>query len=39
MGLLLWSLYATDHVMLRQSTSGGFSGLFEKIRHTIEDLF
>ena len=39
MGLLLWSLYATDHVMLRQSTSSGFSGLFEKIRHTIEDLF
>ena len=39
MGLLLWPLYATDHVRLYQSTSGGFSGLFEKIRHTIEDLF
>ena len=39
MGLLLWPLYATDHVRLHQSSSGGFSGLFEKIRHTIEDLF
>jgi len=24
---------------LHQSTSGGFSGLFEKIGHTIENLF
>lgn len=39
MGLLLWPLYATDHVRLHQPTSGGFSGLFERIRHTIEDLF
>lgn len=39
MGLLLWPLYATDHVRLQQPTNGSFSGLLKKIRHTIEDLF
>ena len=40
MGLLLWPMYATDHVRLHQeTTSSGISGLIEKIRHTIEDLF
>jgi len=39
MGLLLWPLYATDHVRLQQPTGRGITGLFEKIRHTIEDLF
>lgn len=39
MGLLLWPLYANDHVRLHQPKGGGITGLFEKIRHTIEDLF
>lgn len=39
MGLLLWPLYATDHVRLQQPKNGGISGLFKKIRHTIEEMF
>lgn len=39
MGLLLWPLYATDHVRLQQPKNRGFKGLIEKIRHTIEDMF
>ena len=39
MGLLLWPLYTTDHVRLQQPQTGGFKGLIEKIRHTIEDMF
>ena len=39
MGLLLWSLYATDHVQLQQPQIGSFKGVIDKIRHTIEDMF
>ena len=39
MGLLLWPLYATDHVQLQQPQNGSFKGVIDKIRHTIEDMF
>ena len=39
MGLLLWSLYATDHVQFQQPQNGSFKGVIDKIRHTIEDMF
>ena len=39
MGLLLWPLYATDHVQLQQPQNGSFKEVIDKIRHTIEDMF
>jgi len=39
MGLLLWPLYATDHVQFQQPQNGSFKGVIDKIRHTIEDMF
>jgi cell division ATPase FtsA len=39
MGLLLWPLYAMDHIHMQRSGSGGFKDFFNRIRHTIEDLF
>ncbi len=39
MGLLLWPLYATDHVQLQQPQNGSFKGVINKIRHIIEDMF
>ena len=39
MGLLLWPLMATDHVRISKPLNMGIKGIFEKIRHTIEDLF
>ena len=37
MGLLLWPLYANDHVRMRRPQNKGFKGLLNKIRHTIEE--
>ena len=37
MGLLLWPLYANDHVRMQQPKGQGFKGLINKIRHTIEE--
>jgi cell division protein FtsA len=39
MGLLLWPLYAMDHIHMQHSASDGFKDFFNRIRHTIEDLF
>ena len=39
MGLLLWPLYATDHVQLQHPQNRSFKGVIDKIRHTIEDMF
>mgnify|MGYP006174797593 FL=1 len=39
MGLLLWPLYAMDHIHMQHSGSGSFKDFFNRIRHTIEDLF
>ena len=37
MGLLLWPLYANDHIRMRRPQNKGFKGLLNKIRHTIEE--
>ena len=39
LGLLLWPFMATDHVRISKPLNIGIKGIFEKIRHTIEDLF
>ena len=37
MGLLLWPLYANDHVREQRSDNQGLKGFIRKIRHTIEE--
>ena len=37
MGLLLWPLYANDHVREQRSNNQGLKGFIEKIKHTIEE--
>ena len=37
MGLLLWPLYANDHVREQRSENQGLKGFIKKIRHTIEE--
>jgi len=37
-GLLLWPLFAQDHIRI-QHHPPGFKDIFKKIRHTIENLF
>ena len=39
MGLLLWSIYATDFSHIQKNQNKGFSGIIRKIRHTIENMF
>ena len=39
MGLLLWPLYAQDHMNIRDSSNKGFNNIIEKIRNTIENMF
>ena len=37
MGLLLWPLYANDHVREQRSDNQGLKGFIKKIKHTIEE--
>ena len=39
LGLLLWPFMANDHVRIPKPRRKGIKGIFQKIRHTIEDLF
>jgi len=39
MGLLLWPIYANDHVRFQKPPIRGLKGIVNKIRHTIEDMF
>jgi cell division protein FtsA len=39
MGLLLWPLFAKDHMHISNTTNGGFRNLINKIKHTIDNMF
>ena len=39
MGLLLWPLYARDHMHISNTNNGGFKNFLDKIKHTIENMF
>ena len=39
MGLLLWPLFAKDHMHISNTNNGGFKNLLNKIKHTIENMF
>ena len=39
MGLLLWPLYAKDHMHISNARNKGLKSLIEKIKHTIENMF
>ena len=39
MGLLLWPLYSNDHTRTQNPINGNLKIIYEKIRHTIEQLF
>jgi cell division protein FtsA len=39
MGLLLWPLFAKDHMHISNTNNGSFKKFFNKIKHTIENMF
>ena len=39
MGLLLWPLFAKDHMHISNTNNGSFKNFLDKIRHTIENMF
>lgn len=39
MGLLLWPLFAKDHMHISNTNNGSFKNFLDKIKHTIENMF
>ncbi len=39
MGLLLWPLFARDHMHISNTNNGSFKNFLDKIKHTIENMF